>query len=300
MVTPPHDIPAGAEQLPPAIRVEYPFRSRWWGPPGERLHYLDEGSGPAVVCVHGNPTWSFAFRGLVKALSGRFRVIVPDHLGMGLSDNPPGHPFRLDGRIAALRGLLDDLRLDRFHLVVHDWGGPIGLGAALARPEQIGRVVILNTAAFPARRMPWQIALCRPPLLGELLIRGLNAFAGPAVTLATTKGLAPAVRAGYLWPYRSWAARRAVARFVADIPMSPEHPSWEALREVEISLPRLQGQRVLLAWGMRDFCFTPWFLRRWREYVPLATVHEFPDAGHYVFEDAAPELEALALDWLAR
>jgi pimeloyl-ACP methyl ester carboxylesterase len=159
------------------------------------MSYLDEGSGDeAVVMVHGNPTWSFYYRNLVLGLRGKMRCIVPDHLGCGLSDKPQDFNYTLGEHIRNLRGLLDSLNLRKIHLIVHDWGGPIGLGTALARPEQLGRVVILNTAAFADTVVPWRIRLCRAPVIGEWLVRGLNGFAWPATWMSVTRPLAPDVK----------------------------------------------------------------------------------------------------------
>ncbi|MFZ1198810.1 MAG: alpha/beta fold hydrolase, partial [Desulfobacterales bacterium] len=155
----------------------YPFKSHFIEQRGLRYHYLDEGSGDPVLMVHGNPTWSFYFRGLVGALSPHYRTIVPDHIGCGLSDKPglDRYDYRLQSRIEDLARLLAHLDLkQKLTLVLHDWGGVIGLAAALQRPERIGRLVILNTAAFtpPAgKRLPWRLRI----------IRNVPALAGPAV-----------------------------------------------------------------------------------------------------------------------
>lgn len=131
-----------------------------------------------------------------------------------------------------------------------------------------------------------RIALCRTPLLGRLLVQGLNAFAGPAASMAVERPLAPAVREGFLLPYRTWASRRSVADFVADIPLERHHPSWAALDEIERGLPSLAEKPMLLCWGMRDFCFDRHFLDGFRRRFPSARELIFEAAGHYVLEDA--------------
>src|SRR5947209_19836323 len=149
---------------------------------GLRLHCLDEGEGEPVVMVHGNPTWSFYYRGLVDGLRDSYRTIVPDHIGCGLSDKPDDsrYDYTLESRIADREALLDHLGLDRgLTLVVHDWGGAIGLGYATRHPERVSRLVILNTAAFhlpKTKAFPWPLWLCRDTPLGAFLVRGLNAF----------------------------------------------------------------------------------------------------------------------------
>lgn len=274
----------------PDWRSLYPFESHWASIAGLRMHYLDEGRGEPLLAVHGNPTWSFYWRELVKGLRGRRRVVVPDHVGCGLSDKPaPGqYPFRLARRIEDLKALIGQLGLERITLVAHDWGGAIGLGAAVAMPERFARIVLLNTAAFRSQGMPWRIRVCRAPLLGKLGVQGLNLFARAALRMAVCQRerMTPAVRAGLLAPYDSWGHRAAIWRFVADIPMRPSHPSYAALCQIETGLERLRDRPACLVWGMRDWCFTPSFLDRFLEFFPSAEVLRLEDAGHYVMEDA--------------
>lgn len=273
------------------LLAEYPFAPQSFvTADGHRLSYIDEGGGPAVVMVHGNPSWSYLYRNLAAALRHDHRCIVPDHLGCGFSDKPQDWPYRLSGHIGNLSGLLDHLRVGRCVLVVHDWGGAIGMGWAGRHPERVAGLVVLNTAAFRSRRLPLRIALCRLPLLGELLVRGLNGFAWPATFMAVRKKMRPEVKAGFLAPYDSWASRVAVSRFVQDIPMRPDHPSWPELVKVEENLKRLQDKPMLICWGGRDFCFNDEFYEEWRRRFPAAQSLYFPDAGHYVLEDALPEI----------
>lgn len=274
--------------LPPEVRAIYPFEPRTLPlNNGARLRYLDEGprEAPVVVMVHGNPTWSFFFRALVLALRGRFRCIVPDHLGCGLSDKPQDADYTLAGHLDNLGALMDALGIRRAHLVVHDWGGPIGLGMARRRPGWIDRLVVFNTAAFPSRRIPKRIAVCRLPWLGALLVRGFNVFSGAAIHLAVARPLAPAVRAGYLAPHRSWADRVAVHRFVRDIPLAPNHRSNAEVEAIGQSLAGLAGRPALVVWGGRDWCFDDVFLEEWRRRLPAARVVRLADAGHWLLED---------------
>jgi haloalkane dehalogenase len=284
----------------------YPFVGRFLDVGGARLHYLDEGPRGAepIVFVHGNPTWSYFWRRPVAALAGRYRCIAPDHVGCGRSDKPAGYPYRLDQHVANLERLLVELDLRRVTLVVHDWGGPIGLGALLRHPGRLARVLITNTAAFPLAsfggRAPWRIRACRAPLIGELLVRGLNAFAGMGVRMAVVRPLSPSVRAGYLAPYTSWEERIATHRFVRDIPLGPSHPSYGALLEIEAALPRLAQIPVSIVWGERDWCFTPAFRREWQRRLPHADVHALAHAGHYLLEDAPEEFQRHLEALLAR
>jgi pimeloyl-ACP methyl ester carboxylesterase len=278
----------------PDWRGEYPFASTWESVGPHRQHVIDEGprDAPVMLFVHGNPTWSFYWRHLIAAFRDEARCVAPDHLGMGLSDKPQDGPYRLEDRIRDLVALIERRDLRDITLVVHDWGGAIGLGAAGRLPERFRRLVITNTGAFPSPHMPRRIAACRVPLVGPLAVRGLNGFAGAAVFMATENGLSPVARAGLLAPYGSWHDRVAIQRFVEDIPMDASHPSWQTLVGVEAGLARLAHLPVLLAWGERDWCFTPAFRRQFLQHFPDAVERVHPEAGHYLCEDAREALEA--------
>lgn len=280
----------------------YPFESHYADLGGYRCHYLDEGVGEPLLLVHGNPTWSFYWRNLVLAWRARQRVIAPDHVGCGFSDRPVAYDFRLATRIADLRRFIERLDLRGITLVAHDWGGAIGLGAAAAEPERFSRIVLLNTGAFRAPTMPWRIRVCRSPLLGRLAVQGLNAFARAALWMAVAdrRRLSAEARAGLLAPYDSWSRREAIWRFVMDIPMSPTHPSYGALCEVEKGLARLADKPVQLIWGMRDWCFTPWYLERFRQFFPRAEAVGFDDCGHYVVEEAHERIAPLVESFIER
>jgi haloalkane dehalogenase len=283
-------------------RSLYPFTSRQLLLDGHRYHYLDQGQGDVLLFVHGNPTWSFYWRNLLGPLSSRYRVIAVDHIGCGLSDKPRDYTYRLAQHVANLADLVGQLDLRNVTLVGHDWGGAIGLGAALTAPERFARFVLFNTAAFRSQAMPWRIRACRVPVLGRLAVQGLNGFARAALRMAVThhERMIPAVRAGLLAPYDSWSHRQAIYRFVEDIPLSPEHPSYETLLHIERRLPLLAAQPWLFIWGMRDWCFTPQFLERFLTFVPRAEVHRLADAGHYVVEDAHERIVPLMEQFLTR
>jgi haloalkane dehalogenase len=259
------------------------------------MHYLDEGNGQTLLLVHGNPTWSFHWRELIVALRGKLRLVAPDHIGCGLSDKPQQYSYRLARHVDNLIEFIEKLNLADITLLAQDWGGAIGLGAAIARPDRFARFVLFNTAAFRSTWMPWRIGVCRTPLLGTLAVRGLNAFVRAALRMAVEKGdrLTPAVRAGIAAPYDTWSNRVAVDRFVKDIPMSPSHPSYETLKRIEEGLPRLADKPFQFIWGMRDWCFTPAFLDRFVYFFPQAEVHRLADAGHWVVEDAHEQIASL-------
>jgi len=276
----------------------YPFAPRSFVTPrGARMSYLDEGGGAAnrdeaVLLLHGNPTWSFFYRDVVRALAPAMRCIAPDHIGMGLSDKPEDYDYTLATRIADVEALVASLGLKRIHLVVHDWGGIIGFGFATRNPGLIGRIVIMNTAAFPDKNIPARIALCRAPLgIGSLIVRGFNGFAWPATWMAMhRRKLTPDEKRGYLFPYDCWRNRVAVREFVRDIPMSASHRSYATLVEIGGKLSLLAANPKLILWGGRDFCFNDHFFNRWRGIYPDAEAHHFPDVGHYVLDDGGDEV----------
>ncbi len=284
------------------IRDLYPFESHSIDRGGLRLHYLDEGSGDALVCLHGNPTWSFYYRSMVQTLRGDYRLIVPDHIGCGLSEKPGDgdYDYRLRSRIDDVALLLDHLGIgEKITLVLHDWGGAIGMGFAARHPERIARIVLSNTAAFfpPGDApIPVSLRLVRDTWLGPLLVRGLNAFALGATRMATHKGLSPEVRRGLTAPYNSWANRIATLRFVQDIPLRPEDPSYDEIVRMSDAVSGFDNLPVLIGWGMKDFVFDLNFFEEWKRRLPSAQVHAFEDAGHYLLEDAGPEwIEKIAL-----
>ena len=295
---------AGTRALPPELAREYPFASRRLQVDGGTLHYVDEGprDAPVVLCVHGNPTWSFFYRRLVLGLRDAARVVAPDHLGCGLSDKPADWPYTLALHVANLERLVLALDLRDVTLVVHDWGGAIGFGLARRHPGRIARLVILNTAAFVSDRMPLRIRVCRTPLLGSLLVRRLNGFAGAATRMALARParLSRAARAGLLLPYRSYADRIAVWRFVRDIPLAPGHPSWDELVAIDASLAGFADRPACIVWGERDWCFTPHFRAEWQRRFPAAEVHPLADVGHYLLEEAPETVLAHVRAFLAR
>ena len=285
------------DQLPQSVRAEYPFSGNLFEQPrtkqstvAMRMHYLDEGNGPVVLMLHGNPTWSFFYRNLVQTLvAAGFRCIVPDHIGCGLSDKPQDYPYILERRIEDIERLVDHLGIRHFNLVVHDWGGAIGCGLAVRRTDALKKLVVLNTAAFRSKHIPWRIAAVKTPLLGEFIIRQFNGFARPAITMAATSSLPKQVREGYLWPYGNWSERVAVWNFVKDIPLGKWHRSYATLLEVESGLSELKDKPIQIVWGGRDFCFDTFYLKRWLKLFPKAHLHLHKAGGHYILEDCGSE-----------
>jgi haloalkane dehalogenase len=289
--------------VPEWLRDEYPYQPSVFNTPrGAKMSYIDVGlrTDTAVLMLHGNPTWSFYYRHVVAALSATRRCIVPDHFGMGLSAKPQNYPYTLATRISDIEALVRSLRLTQVDLLVHDWGGAVGFGFAARHPKSVGKIAILNTAAFAMNRIPARIALCKLPALGPAIVRGLNGFAGPATWMSMSRrSLTPLEKRAYLFPYDSWAHRVAISAFVEDIPMQPEHPSWPTLAATEQGLSRLRDRPSVIVWGGRDFCFNDAFLDRWHHLMPNAAITRIADAGHYVLEDAREEVVPILGHFLA-
>lgn len=268
------------------------------------MHYLDEGAGEAVVMLHGNPTWCFYYRHLVENLRDSYRCIVPDHIGMGLSDKPGDdtYSYTLKQRVDDVEQLLEHLQLrERLTLVVHDWGGMIGMAYAVRHPERVKRIVVLNTGAFPlpdTKSFPWPLWLVRTPP-GAFLVRGFNAFSAVAARVCCTcHPMSPTLRRAYQAPYNSWKNRIATLRFVQDIPLRESDESYPIVSETAGALPQFRDRPILICWGMKDFVFDRHFLETWERYWPQAEVHRFPECGHYILEDAQDQVIPLVQRFL--
>lgn len=289
----------------------YPFASNYFElEPSVRMHYVDQRpkldhstsqlpdadassvAKPCIVAVHGNPTWSFYYRSIVQEFCGAHRVLAVDHVGCGLSDKPQRYDYCLARHTENLVRWIDALELDRIVMVVHDWGGAIGLGAAIQRIDRIAGLVVLNTGAFPPPYVPLRIAACRLPILGSFAMRYLNAFALAATRMAIDRldRLDPSVQAGLLAPYDTPANRVGIDAFVRDIPLSDRHRTYRVLKDLERDLPKLSHLPIQLVWGMKDWCFRPECLRRFQGVWPQAISNELVDVGHYVMEEAPQDV----------
>lgn len=288
--------------LPPDISAIYPFSPNFFETEGGRIHYVDTGSGERgnVILLHGNPSWSFLWRDLIKELSSQgFRCIAPDHLGMGLSDKPQKF-LHLADRIAHIEALLAHLGIEKFSLCVHDWGGAIGSGVATHNPQKVEKLVITNTAAFRSLNIPKRIALCKIPGFGPFIVKAFNAFAWPATFMSVRNKLPAVVKNGFLFPYRTFRSRTAVANFVRDIPLSAKHPTYATLSEIENNLTKLSEKPMLIAWGGLDFCFDDTFFNGWKQRFPKAETIYCTDAGHYLLEDAGSRLIPAITEFLGK
>jgi pimeloyl-ACP methyl ester carboxylesterase len=265
-----------------------------------KLHFVREGEANrdhgTVVCVHGNPTWSFMWRDLIREMRTDFQVVAPDHMGCGLSDVPTKseYGYSLDDRVADLTALMNEVApTGPIHLVVHDWGGMIGTSWALGDGvrERVASITALNTACFllpTGKPFPWMLRILKSvPKLAELAVRSVNLFAAAAAATCTVTPLPRAVRDGLLYPYRSWSRRTATHWFVQDIPESPKDPAYARARRTDDDAPAaFAGVPVFLPWGLRDYIFDGDYLAEWQRRFPQARALPFEHCGHYLLEDA--------------
>ena len=219
-----------------------------------------------------------------------------------MSDKPWDYPYTLQSHIENLEALVDHLHLNNITLVMHDWGGAIGMGFAIRHPERVKRLIVFNTAAFLSGRIPWRINICRNPWFGPLAILNFNAFSRCATWMASKVPgrMAGRVRDAYLAPYPDAESRIAQLRFVQDIPMTPDIPSYRVVEEIENHLGYFRNRPVLIVWGMKDFCFDAGFLERWKHFFPDAEVSEIREAGHFVVEDAYEKIIPCIIGFLKR
>jgi haloalkane dehalogenase len=220
-------------------------------------------------------------------------------MGCGLSDKPEGYNYTLKQRIDDLEKLIKFLDIDSFNLVVHDWGGAIGMGLATRFELMAKKIVILNTGAFRSKEIPFSISLCKNKYFGEFLVRALNGFSFPATFMTTVKKLPKLIKQGYLAPHNNYKNRKSVYEFVKDIPLDESHQSYEVLADIESKLPNLIGDKLIL-WGAKDFCFNDHYFARWRDIYPDAAYRYYKDAGHYVLEDKRDEVVMEVLTFLGR
>ncbi|WP_228853311.1 alpha/beta fold hydrolase [Aegicerativicinus sediminis] len=288
------------------IKKLYPFKNRYSDIGGHRIHYIDEGKGEPILFLHGNPSWSFYFRELIKTLSPDYRCIALDHIGMGLSDKPliSNYNYTLQQRVKDLTDFINAINLnEKFTLVAHDWGGIIGMSYARHNRENIKRLVLMNTVAFhlpKEKKLPFMLRMART-YLGQIAIQGFNAFNGGSTRIGVKrKKMSREVRRGYTAPYNSWKNRIGVMQFIKNIPVKLSDSGYGYIEDVQNHLFLFQEVPVLLIWGLKDIVFDEDLLNKWIEYLPHSEVHRYLDCGHYVLEDAPEEVTNDIIDFLKR
>jgi len=289
-----------AYRLPEPVAALYPYESnRLRLSCGHELHYVDEGSGPTLLMVHGNPNWSFYFRHLISGLKDGYRCVAVDHIGCGLSDKPQDYSYRIADHSENLLELIDHLKLQDITLVAHDWGGPISLWTARKRPGLARRFALFNTAGF-LLPLPKLLTVLRTRGIGPLFVRGLNVMVRAGMVTADRTKLKGAVRDGYLFPYDSWANRVAVQRFVEEIPLETSHHNYRLLQALEAWLPQIDEDRLMICWGLKDPVFHPGYFEEWKNRFPGAETHGFSDTGHWLLEEIPDRILPLMRSFLQR
>jgi cis-3-alkyl-4-acyloxetan-2-one decarboxylase len=269
----------------------YPFTPHYYTYQGLDIHYVDEGSGEPIVMVHGDPTWGFLYRNFIPALSQHHRCIVPDQMGMGKSAVPQQRSlYRLEQHCANLEALLLHLDLHDITLILHDWGGPVGLGFATRHPKRIKRLILMNTWAFapwPGGPFPRLLEIMRSER-GEAFVLRKNGYLEPALKGTTyhSENLTNAILEAYRAPFPTPESRLAMLCWSRDIPVRETDVSYAEMKRIEDGLPQFSETPVLLVWGMQDPVIPPSILHRWQQLYPRATTHEIEDASHFLQEDA--------------
>ena len=290
----------------------WPYQPKWLHTDGVRIHYVDEGprDGEPVVMLHGHPAWSYVYRHFIQGLADAgFRAIAHDQIGFGRSDKPERiEDYTIQRNVEHLAALIDELALDGVTLVLHDFGGPLGLAWAVENPERVERLVILNTftGSIPPEADPtalrW-IKLMGAPALGDLLVKGARL---PVRMFLLRMGIAHRERIGedersaYLAPHPTWGSRAGLLAYPRLWPFEESSPTWALSRRVEEGLPALAGKPALICRGLKDPGYQAGLLTLGEERFPGAEVHDFEDASHFVQEDAHERIVPLVIDFLRR
>jgi len=273
----------------------FPFTPHYHHVNGFDMHYVDEGSGEPIVLLHGDPTWGYLYRKFIPSLARQHRCIVPDQMGMGKSGASQAlYPYRLRHHINNLESLLLHLDLHQITLVLHDWGGPVGLGFAIRYPERIKRLILTNTWAFaswPGGSFPRLLTIIRSER-GEKFVLEKHGYLEPALIGTTNhpENLTEVVMDAYRAPFPTPESRRALLCWSRDIPVSEADPSYAEMQQIEAALPLFTNTPILLLWGMRDPVLNVSVLRIWQRLYPHATTYELADASHFLQEDAPEQM----------
>lgn len=278
----------------------FPFAPRYRTVNGFAMHFVDEGAGEPVVFVHGDPTWGYLWRRCIPPLSARYRCVVPDHMGMGKSGTPPERErYRLAQHIDNLERLLLALDLSGITLVLHDWGGPVGLGFAVRHRDRVKRLALMNTWAFapwPGGPLPRLLEIIRSRR-GEHFVLERNGYVEPALMGGTChpERVSKELLEAYLAPFPTPASRIALLCWSRDIPVGEGDPSFAEMKRIERALGAFDPVPTVVVWGMRDSVLTSPVLEMWRRALPRASIVALEDAGHFLQEDA-PQAVVAALE----
>jgi haloalkane dehalogenase len=281
----------------------FPFVPHYATIHGFQMHYVDEGSGDPIVCVHGEPTWGFLYRHVITGLSDIARVVVPDHMGFGKSEVPQDKPYRLEQHVQNLTELLMQLDLKNITLVVQDWGGPIGFGFATRHPDRIKRIVIMNTSVAVAKESMklWFEPFVEKGMYDDLL-GDMKTFVGdymlPTIHKKLSREEKRLLKWAYTAPFPTPEAHIGAKAFPLDIPKGPTHPSTASMQEFRDNLGRLNEQPKILLWGMLDTIFPPKVMDYWEKIYSGIKRIELAEAGHFLQEDAPEKVVQAIRDFI--
>jgi haloalkane dehalogenase len=274
----------------------FPFESHFVDVAGTQVHYIDEGQGPVFLALHGNPTWSFAYRHIVGGLKDRFRCIAVDYPGFGLSFAPPDYRFTAAEHARIVADFVQQLDLRDITLMVHDWGGPIGFWAATWQPDRFHGFVIGNTWAWPItgdRSLEWFSRILGSPGLGEALVQRADIFTNLAMRGGIKRGkLSLDEQFMYKRPHPTPESRLPLYVLSREI-----LGAQSLLAEVEQGLPQLSEKPALLVWADKDQAFKERHRIRWEQTFPRHETVILRDTSHYIQEDAPDEIVAAVVDW---
>lgn len=275
---------------------EFPFAPRWRQFEGLRLAYLDEGDGEPVIFMHGEPTWSFLWRKVIGPVrDAGFRCIAPDLPGFGRSDKPTDIGwYTYDRHTAAIAALLEHLDIRRATVVVHDWGGPIGLRVAVEHPGRIGRIVALDTGLFTGHQKMNDAWLA----FRDFVARTEDLPVGFLVRGACQRDPGDEVIAAYEAPFPNAAAKAGARAFPLILPLDPGAPGAEAGQRVLEALRGDQRPKLIL-WADSDPVLPLETGRRFAAAVGTEVAHVIADASHFLQEDAGPQIGELIAGWLS-
>ena len=281
----------------------FPFKPHVKAINGFRMHYVDEGEGESILCLHGEPTWGYLYRRFVPPLSERNRVIVPDHMGFGKSDVPEDLPYNLAQHIDNLTKLILELNLTDITLVGQDWGGPIMFGFAVEHPDLVKRLVIMNTGigVFPEGTRTWVTGLVENGTYDQIL-GNLKETLPTLFAMGVGKGtkITETMVKAYTAPFPDKGSCRGALAFPLDIPVGKNHPTAPLMHRILDRTTLLRDKSKVIIWGLQDPVFPRMILDSWLRIFPGTEAHKLPDASHFLQEDAPDQIVEIIRQFLSR
>jgi len=275
----------------------YPFKPRYEMINGFKMHYVDEGNGEPIVCVHGMPTWGYLYRKFINQLSSTNRMVAPDQMGFGKSDVPQDKEYRMREHVNNLKDLLIKLDLWKITLVVQDWGGPIGFGFAVDFPDRIKRLVIMNTSVgvMSEDKTPWYAPLEERGIYNQFImnIEGLIKNG-----ILNKRNITNEMIEAYTTPFPEEKYYRGALAWPKDIPVGKSHPSASDMQYVRDNLDKLSDKEKILIWGLKDPIFPERTIGWWNKIYPNIETHKIPTASHFLQEDAPEQIISIIQDFI--